>query len=208
MADFSWRSRREVSPSPWTSDEVAVGPGGLVHHHPLPPAVRVILVVYGVALGVLILALAFIFVTSQRSDQEDREKLKQEVVDAIEADNAARLEADAKQQEATRKIVCSLVEHDLPRSPNTVALARQLRCGQPPLQPSPESGAQPAPGSSAAAPPVVIVTIRPQPAPAASPGRSPAASPAPRPSPSPTCTVYNPVTGRCVLFNHNTKERP
>lgn len=201
-------AERPSAPSSWSSDELSVGPGGTIHHHPLPPSVRILLVVYGVALGTLILSLAVVFVMAQKSDQADREKLKRDVVAAIEADNAARLAADAKQQEATRKIVCSLVEHDLPRSTNTVALARQLRCGQPPLQPSPAPGVRPAPRGSAAAPPTVVITVRPQPAPAASPERSPAASSAPRPSPSPTCTVYNPVTGRCVLFNLNTKERP
>lgn len=161
-------------------------------------SVRVLLVVYGLALGTLILTLAIIFVRSQGQDARDREKLKNDVIAAIEADNAARVLADAKQAEGTRRIVCSLVEHDLPRSANTIALARQLKCGQPILptpQPQPQQQVQPQPGTASQQPPVVIVTV--QPAPQASPQRQSSPPASPKPSPSPTCTVE--VRNRCVV---------
>lgn len=206
MAEFSWRSRREAAPSAWSSDEPSVA-GGTVHHHPLPLSVRVLLVVYGLALGILILAGVISFLQAQSADAKDREQLKKDVIAAIEQDNAERLAADAKQQEGTRRIVCSLIENDLPRSANTIALARQLKCGSTTApSPAPTPQAAPAPRAPGQRAPVVIVTVKP--APQQRPERSPASSPAPRPSPSPTCRAYNPITGRCILSEPNTKEKP
>lgn len=176
-------------PSSWSSDEPAAGPP-LVHSHPLPPSVRVILVVYGIALATVLGGLFWIVIDGQHRDEKAREAVVKTVEDDLDKAAKAQAKKEAAANKQTQVLVCRFLL-EFKQTPNVKALARQFRCDLA-LAASPSPA--PAPTTyvySPDRPPVA--STRPAPAPHSS--SSPTAKPTqkPSPKPSPTCLLPQPV---------------
>lgn len=186
---------RTGAPSAWSSDEPVVAPP-VMHSHPLPPSVRVLLIVYGLALGCALGGTGWLVYSGQQADAHDRKALATHVEQDIAKAQAAGKERDRVAAEKMRHTVCIVIKESLRPTPATRALAHQLKCDVPTPSPTPQPAPVPRASGSAAGrstPPGVSPTARPSARPTGRP-------PSPHPSPSPTCTAYNPVNGKCLLI--------
>lgn len=173
-------------PSAWSSDEPAVGPLA-VHNHPLPMSVRIVLVSYGVMLGVTFGAIGWLVYSGQQADDAARDKIRTDVEHDLKVAQDKSAARDAATNEKTRRIVCIVIKESFTPTANTRALAHQLGCDVPTPHPSP--GVSPAPpgapsSGAAAAPNGPGPTSGP-----AGPSPRPTRTRRPTPKPSPTCTA-------------------
>lgn len=184
------------APSAWSSENPAAG----LHAHPLPRIVRLMLVAYGLLLGVTFAAIVWLVLSSQSADHRARVAVVHKVERDIAAAQRAQTLKDAVDAERTRRAVCTVLRESITPGDGTRALAHQLRCGLPPASPVPGVDPVPAPapsrtvaaGRSAPAP-----VPRPEPHPSASTRPpTPPRSPSPKPTPTRSCLVV--VLGRCV----------
>lgn len=184
--------------APLTGD-VGVDEEGHLHSHPLPEVVRLVLIIYGLMLGITFIAVLSLIYTSAHNAATDRARLRKAVDQEITAHDAE-----------TRRRVCAVLGSDTASTVSANQLRIQLGCYIVVRKPVPGSTVVPVPGG------VVTIVPVPVPGPVGStgptgppgPAASPAASPSPHPSstptayhsptPSPTpCGVVNHALGRC-----------
>lgn len=185
-----------AAPSAWASSKPALGPA-VVHAHPLPGIVRVLLIAYGVLLGVTLAAIVWIVLVTQKSDADKRAIVEANAKKAVAEAVAAGQQRDAANAEKTRQAVCTVLAESIKPGPGTRTLAKQLRCGLPPAaSPSPTfpgvvPGPTPRPPAGDRADPSPAPRPRSSPSPSTRPTRRPS------PSPSPTCSGIV-VLGQCI----------
>lgn len=175
---------RVGGPSSWASDEPSEGPP-VVHSHPLPPSVRVILVIYGLMLGIVLGGLFWLVIDGQNRDDKARAAVVAKVEGDLKAAQKAGQKRDAANNEKTRVIVCTVIRESFTPTKNTRALAHQLRCDVPAASPTPTPGTSR--GSS-----------QPNPTPRAAPAPRRTSS-TPRPKPRPTRRPTPKPTKSCLL---------
>lgn len=171
------------APSSWSSDEPATGPP-VVHSHPLPTSVRVILVIYGLMLATVLGGLFWLVIAGQTQDERGRDAIVKKVeanLKAAQEKGAARDKANA---EKIRAVVCKVIG-EFKQTPNVLALSRQLGCG---IVPSPT----PAPPSASRTEASAAAQPQPDPAPRPSPPH-PSRTARPRPTPTQTCLLPAPL---------------
>lgn len=181
---------RMGKPSAWASNEPVVAPP-VIHHHPLSPAVRVILVIYGLGLALSFGGVLWIVIAGQHQDAHDRTAIVAKVENDIEKARKAGIARDAANNAKMMGTVCDVIRESLNPTDNTRKLSRELGCGTLPSA-SPTPAPVPSPRATVyiyrSAPPASSrSTQRSSPPPRAS--RSPSA----RPSASPTCLLPKPL---------------
>ncbi len=180
-----------MKPSSWISSDPAVTESLTLHTHPLTGGVRIVLVVYGLALAILLGALFWLILSGQHKDAHDRKLIRQEVAQEIDAAAKAGVARDVANNEKTRRSVCTVIKESLEPTKNTRALAHQLGCDVPSRQASPTPTVyivRPAPTPS---PPQRQPTSPPTTSPR--PSHRPTTGPSPRPSPSKSCLLPAPL---------------